>query len=96
MAKLADAKRLSSLGKVPYRFESYLWSTINYRRYKIMKPKKYILLPCPFCGAKADFCSFNYDYGTVTVGCTNEDCDITMGKGFFSNQEAADHWNRRA
>lgn len=26
---------------------------------------------------------------------TNEECDITMGKAFFSDEEAIDHWNRR-
>ena len=51
--------------------------------------------PCPFCGSKAELICFNAEYGTVTIGCTNEDCDITMGKGFFSDEEAIDHWNRR-
>lgn len=51
--------------------------------------------PCPFCGSKAEIISFNYEYGTVTIGCTNEDCDITMGKGFFTDEEAIEHWNRR-
>ena len=53
------------------------------------------LKPCPFCGGKAELSFFNIDYGTVTVGCSNEDCDITMGKGFFDNKEAIEHWNRR-
>ena len=51
--------------------------------------------PCPFCGTKAEIICFNYEYGTVTIGCTNEECDITMGKGFFSDEEAINHWNRR-
>ena len=50
---------------------------------------------CPFCGSKAEVIIFNYEYGTVTIGCANEDCDITMGKGFFSDEEAIEHWNRR-
>ena len=51
---------------------------------------------CPFCGGKAEIIIFNYEYGTVTVRCTNEDCDITMGKAFFTDEEAINHWNRRA
>lgn len=53
------------------------------------------LLNCPFCGAEAELMIFNSEYGTVTVGCTNEDCDITMGKAFFTDKEAIEHWNRR-
>ena len=51
------------------------------------------LKPCPFCGGKAEIIIFNT--GTVTVGCTNEECDITMGKAFFTDEEAIRHWNRR-
>ncbi len=51
--------------------------------------------PCPFCGSNAEIICFNSEYGTVTIGCTNEKCDITMGKGFFSDEEAITHWNRR-
>lgn len=54
-----------------------------------------LIKPCPFCGSKAELICFNIEYGTVTVGCTNQDCDITMGKGFFSDEEAIEHWNRR-
>ncbi len=50
---------------------------------------------CPFCGGEAELMIFNSEYGTVTVGCTNEDCDITMGKAFFTDEEAIEHWNRR-
>lgn len=53
------------------------------------------LKPCPFCGGKAEIIIFSAEYGTVTVGCTNEECDITMGKAFFSDEEAIQHWNRR-
>lgn len=53
------------------------------------------LLPCPFCGGEAELMIFNSEYETVTVGCTNEDCDITMGKAFFTDEEAIEHWNRR-
>ena len=53
------------------------------------------LLNCPFCGGEAELMIFNSEYGTVTVGCTNEDCDITMGKAFFTDEEAIEHWNRR-
>ena len=56
-----------------------------------LKPK-----PCPFCGGKAEIIIFSVEYGTVTVGCTNEACDITMGKAFFTDEEAIQHWNRRA
>lgn len=41
------------------------------------------LKPCPFCGGKAEIIMFNAEYGTVTVGCTNEECDITMGESVF-------------
>ena len=58
--------------------------------------KKNLLRECPFCGSKAELICFNFEYGTVTVGCTNEDCDITMGKGFFTDEEAIEHWNKRA
>lgn len=51
--------------------------------------------PCPFCGSEAEIINFNSEYGTVTIGCTNEDCDITMGKGFFCEESAIEHWNRR-
>lgn len=57
--------------------------------------KKQKLLPCPFCGGKATITIFNHEFGTVTVGCQNEECDITMGKAFFSDDEAIKHWNRR-
>jgi hypothetical protein len=30
------------------------------------------------------------------VGCKHEECDITMGKAFFTDEEAIQHWNRRA
>jgi len=53
------------------------------------------LKPCPFCGGKAEIIIFSAEYGTLTVGCTNEECDITMGKAFFSDEEAIQHWNRR-
>lgn len=53
------------------------------------------LKPCPFCGGKAEIIIFSAEYGTVTVGCTNEECDITMGKAFFTDEEAIRHWNRR-
>lgn len=53
------------------------------------------LKPCPFCGGKAEIIIFSAEYGTVTVGCTNEECDITMGKAFFTDEEAIQHWNRR-
>ena len=49
------------------------------------------LKPCPFCGGKAEIIIFNVEYGTVTVGCTNEECDITMGKAFFTDEEAIQH-----
>ena len=51
------------------------------------------LKPCPFCGGKAEII---IEYGTVTVGCTNKECDITMGKAVFTDEEAIQHWNRRA
>lgn len=54
------------------------------------------LKPCPFCGGKAEIIIFSTKYGTVTVGCINEECDIPMGKAFFSDEEAIQHWNRRA
>lgn len=57
--------------------------------------KKQNIKRCPFCGSKAEIILFNFEFGTVTVGCTNEDCDITMGKAFFTNEEAIEHWNRR-
>ena len=50
---------------------------------------------CPFCGSKAKIIRFNEQEGVVTIGCTNEECDITMGKGFFSEEDAIAHWNRR-
>lgn len=53
------------------------------------------LKPCPFCGGEAEIIIFSVEYGTVTVGCTNEECDITMGKAFFTDKEAIQHWNRR-
>lgn len=53
------------------------------------------LKPCPFCGGKAEIIIFSFEYGTVTIGCTNEKCDITMGKAFFTDEEAIQHWNRR-
>ena len=54
------------------------------------------LKSCPFCGGKAEIIMFNTEDGMVTVGCTNEECDITMGKAFFTDEEAIRHWNRRA
>lgn len=53
------------------------------------------LLKCPFCGGEVELMIFNSEYETVTVRCTNEDCDITMGKAFFTDEEAIEHWNRR-
>lgn len=53
------------------------------------------LKPCPFCGSKAELSIYNTDFETWTVACTNENCDITMGKAFFTKQEAINHWNRR-
>lgn len=55
-----------------------------------------LIKPCPYCGSNAELIGFNFEYGTVTVGCTNEDCDIAMWKGFFSEEDAIEHWNRRA
>lgn len=51
--------------------------------------------PCPFCGSKAETFIFNHEFETISVGCTNEKCDITMGKAFFTEKEAIKHWNRR-
>lgn len=53
------------------------------------------LKPCPFCGGEAEIIIFSAEYGTVTVGCANEECDIAMGKAFFTDEEAIRHWNRR-
>ena len=53
------------------------------------------LKPCLFCGGKAEIIMFNAEYGTVTIGCTNEKCDITMGNAFFTDEEAIQHWTRR-
>lgn len=51
--------------------------------------------PCPFCGSKAEMFEFNSEFGTISVRCTNEECDITMGKAFFTEEETIKHWNRR-
>lgn len=53
------------------------------------------LKPCPFCGSEAKIIIFNHEYGTTTIACTNEECDITMGKAFFTDKETIEHWNRR-
>lgn len=53
------------------------------------------ILHCPFCGSEAEPFIFNKEYETISVRCTNEKCGITMGKAFFTEEEAIKHWNRR-
>ena len=60
-----------------------------------MDKRKKSIKPCWRCGGKAIIVDYNTQYGTVTVGCDNEECDVTMGKGFWSEEEAIDHWNVR-
>lgn len=57
------------------------------------------LLPCPFCGGKAEI--FDYDpdndvgyHEPYTAQCSNECC--CLGKDFRTREEAAEAWNRRA
>jgi phage/plasmid primase-like uncharacterized protein len=50
-----------------------------------------VLLPCPFCGAHADF-EYEGDDGMGRAGCTNWQCGI----GIFDTRDAAiEKWNKR-
>ncbi len=52
------------------------------------------ILPCPFCGSKADMQNqFGSDYW---VQCTNLDCGATDGTNNSEPNSAALRWNRRA
>lgn len=55
-------------------------------------PKAIELLPCPFCGAKADL------YGEcdmVWVRCSNEFCRAQRICKFDEPEDAAENWNMR-
>ncbi|TDX30813.1 restriction alleviation protein Lar [Modicisalibacter xianhensis] len=52
------------------------------------------LLPCPFCGGKAEFCKVGVNY-PFKAGCAN--CEaFTKGSAFENNEYNAQCWNRRA
>lgn len=49
------------------------------------------LLPCPFCGGKAELSD---DYLFFSVHCTNADCEIET-KRFRFKLDAIKAWNKR-
>jgi Lar family restriction alleviation protein len=55
------------------------------------------LLPCPFCGSKAerytDRCDGRFLFRFV---CSNHPCGATTRVGEWSEIDAAEKWNRRA
>lgn len=61
------------------------------------------LLPCPFCGGKADFERVEGPFDSWTVGCEERDADdfsiICFGyqslTTFPTKKMAAEAWNRR-
>lgn len=52
------------------------------------------LLPCPFCGSKAELVHPHEDM--YIVGCSNEDCPIWCGLAFNMEEHAVKFWNARA
>lgn len=57
------------------------------------KPTDQDLLPCPFCGAKAE--SYGVADGQYYVACVNNDCNGQNGYEDTRDQ-AKQRWNRRA
>ena len=61
------------------------------------------LKPCPFCGSKAEFYSFEKEITckmsveVFDVQCTNTECYLCDGAEweFDSEEEAAELWNKR-
>lgn len=51
------------------------------------------LLPCPFCGSKAEI-SQTYRY-TWVVSCSNEDCPCLCGIELDTKEDAEKFWNTR-
>ena len=51
------------------------------------------LLPCPFCGNKAEIVNPR-DY-TYIVGCSNQDCPMWCGLAFNVKEHAVKFWNTR-
>ena len=52
------------------------------------------LLPCPFCGDKAEL--FEDEPRQFYVGCTNPDCKVEAFLPFSKTREIAiEHWNVR-
>jgi len=57
------------------------------------------LLPCPFCGGKANLFSFEQPNGSITyeVDCENAECEVSACTAMHDTpEEAAAVWNRRA
>lgn len=61
----------------------------------MIKPEKLPeLKPCPFCGGKAEFASFQPDYMHVHyIRCTK--CDMSTGTSHEKLSLQAKKWNRR-
>jgi hypothetical protein len=57
------------------------------------------LLPCPFCGAEANFRRFGAENDLLMVECTNQYgacCRMSADYTKESERILADKWNRRA
>jgi hypothetical protein len=61
-------------------------------------PKAIELLPCPFCGRKAQFRWFGVGDENILIECTNPYgacCSMSMAYTSESERILADKWNRR-
>jgi hypothetical protein len=57
------------------------------------------LLPCPFCGADAQYRRFGADNENILIECTNQYgacCRMSMAYTSESEKILATKWNRRA
>ena len=58
----------------------------------LIRKKSYLLIPCPFCGSRAEP-DFYKDINTIR--CSNENCDA-QGPMRKTDINAIKAWNRRA
>lgn len=54
-----------------------------------------ILMPCPFCGEKAELATTLMDGNGYVVNCINEKCDVEPSVCFTTKERTIRAWNTR-
>lgn len=68
----------------------------EYKKYLEKNQSDKELLPCPFCGGKAETLSYTYPDEGWQIGCVNINCLLPEMDGFEDEKEAIKAWNTRA